>query len=115
MKTAKKTSEEISSIVSDEVENIPLQNGNDELAELRRLLVEPEQVGEVLPTAITQSSQRDAQLSKATLPLVEENIRQSVIRNPDVLAEALFPAIGPAIRKAIAEALSQMVQSLNQS
>lgn len=114
-KTAKTKSERISPSVSDEAENLLLKNGQNEIAELRRLIVQSEEVSEVLPSAIIQSSQKDAQLSKATLPLVEENIRQSVIRNPDVLAEALFPAIGPAIRKAISEALSQMVQSLNQT
>jgi outer membrane protein OmpA-like peptidoglycan-associated protein len=115
MKTAKKKSEEISSASIGGEDDVLLKKDNGELAELRRLIVQPEEVSEVLPSAITHGSQKDAELSKATLPLVEENIRQSVIRNPDVLAEALFPAIGPAIRKAIAEALSQMVQSLNQS
>lgn len=115
MKTAKKESEEISSQNIGDAEIIPPQNGNSELAELRRLIVEPEQVSEVLPSAIAEGREKNDALAKSTLPLVEENIRQSVIRNPDVLAEALFPAIGPAIRKAIAEALSQMVQSLNQT
>lgn len=115
MKTAKQKSEDLSSAPIGGDEDILLKNGSSELAELRRLLVQPDEVSEVLPSAITQSSQKDNELSNATLPLVEENIRQSVIRNPDVLAEALFPAIGPAIRKAIAEALSQMVQSLNQT
>lgn len=115
MKTAKKKSEEIPSPPIGEVEIISPKNGNSELAELRRLLVQSKEVSEVLPSAIAQGREKNDALIKATLPLTEENIRQSVIRNPDVLAEALFPAIGPAIRKAIAEALSQMVQSLNKS
>lgn len=114
MKTAKKESEVPSQNTGD-AEIVPLQNGNSELAELRRLIVEPEQVSEVLPSAIAEGREKNDALAKSTLPLVEENIRQSVIRNPDVLAEALFPAIGPAIRKAISEALSQMIQSLNQT
>jgi OOP family OmpA-OmpF porin len=90
-------------------------SGSNELEELRRILVQPEEVGEVLPTAVRHSSQKTTELSEATLPIVEENIRQSVLRNPKVLAEALFPVIGPAIRKAISEALGSMVQSLNQT
>ncbi len=90
-------------------------NTPDQIQELRRILVQPEEVGDVLPTAVKQSSQKTDQLSEATLPIVEENIRQSVLRNPKVLAEALFPVIGPAIRKAISEALGSMVQSLNQT
>jgi hypothetical protein len=74
-----------------------------------------QEVSNVLPAAIKQSSVANKQLSRSTLPVVEENIRQSVKENPQVLAEALFPAIGPAIRKAIAEALSTMIQSLNQT
>ncbi len=89
--------------------------GKDDLSELRRLIVNSDEVGEVLPDAIVQSSQKNNQLVKATLPIVEENIRQSVVRNPDILAEALYPAIGPTIRKAISEALNQMIQSLNQT
>jgi outer membrane protein OmpA-like peptidoglycan-associated protein len=74
-----------------------------------------EEVSNVLPKAIKTRNKLDNKLSNATLPLVVENIRQSVSDNPQVLAEALFPAIGPSIRKAIAEALQTMVQSLNKT
>ena len=87
----------------------------NQLDELRRILIQSKEVSDVLPTAVVQSSQTDNQLAEATLPIVEENIRESVKRNPEKLAEALFPVIGPAIRKAIAEALSAMMQSLNQT
>jgi len=91
-------------------------SGSDErLSELRRILVESDAVSQVLPTALRKSADRDRKLAEATLPVVEENIRQSAKRNPKTLAEAIFPIIGPAIRKAIAEALAQMVQSLNQA
>ena len=88
---------------------------NRELGELRKIIVQPEEVGDVLPAALRKRAKKDKQLVEATLPLVEENIRQSVQRNPKILAEAIFPIIGPAIRKAIADALAQMVQSLNQT
>ncbi len=87
----------------------------NELGELRKILVQSDEVSEVLPDALKKRAEKDDQLAEATLPLVEENIRQSVQRNPRILAEAIFPIIGPAIRKAIAEALAQMVQSLNQT
>jgi outer membrane protein OmpA-like peptidoglycan-associated protein len=74
-----------------------------------------QEVSDVLPAAIKQSSDTNNKLARSTLPVVEENIRQSVKENPQILAEALFPAIGPAIRKAIAEALGTMIQSLNQT
>ncbi|MEZ5345547.1 MAG: hypothetical protein R2681_08340 [Pyrinomonadaceae bacterium] len=91
------------------------KNDSDDLGRLRKLIVESEGVAEVLPSAVNQTAKKDGRLAQATLPIVEENIRQSVARDPKVLAEALFPAIGPAIRKAIAQALSSMVQSFNQT
>ncbi len=90
-------------------------NESDEMGRLRKLIVKSEGVAEVLPAAVNQTANKDGRLAQATLPIVEENIRQSVARDPKVLAEALFPAIGPAIRKAIAQALSSMVQSFNQT
>lgn len=118
-----------------------VENGST-MEELRRLLIEPEQkqlteldsqlgdlqyrfenqppiqaeeIAPVLPQAVAQSAKQDAMLSQALLAVVEEDIRISVERNPEVLAEALFPAIGPLIRKAIAEALRGMIQSLNKT
>ncbi len=96
-------------------ENPQKRDESNDLEQLRKLLIQPEEISEVLPTAFEQRSKKDNKLTEATLPIVEENIRQSVIRDPKVLAEALFPVIGPAIRKAISEALSSMVQNLNQT
>ncbi len=115
LKALKMEKEKIPSVEAEMYENSSAESRANELAELRRLLIQAEEVSEVLPNAISHSTQKDKQLANATLPLVEDNIRQSVQQNPEILAEALFPVIGPAIRKAIAEALSQMVQSLNKT
>jgi OOP family OmpA-OmpF porin len=103
-----------------------------EFAELRALLVGPEQrqlsaleaqvgsgarareVSRVLPEAIALRS-NDPQLTRALAPTIEESITASVRRNPRPLADALFPVIGPAIRKAIAHTLSSMMESLNRT
>lgn len=98
-----------------ETEKILERTNADGISEIRKILIQPEEVGEVLPSALQKSAKKDKKLAEATLPIVEENIRQSVSRDPKILAEALFPVIGPAIRKAIAEALGAMVQSLNQT
>lgn len=109
-------------------------SAQDGLAELRSLLVGPEQtqllklrerlddpqihareVSQILPDAITLRSTKDTHLTQALLPTVEEAIQVSVEKNPKVLVDALFPVMGPAIRKAIAEALSGMLQTLNQT
>lgn len=100
-------------------------------AELRTLLVGPEQrqlralqtrlddpathareVSRVLPAAVELRT-KDPHLKRALAPTIEEAISTSVRRNPQPLADALFPIIGPAIRKAIAATLSGMLESLN--
>ncbi len=118
--TEQKRESDVAGNQNDELRSVshirtPLNGATDEIAELRRILVGSEEVSEVLPDALSRSSRRDSQLSEATLPIVEGNIRESVIRNPKVLADALFPVIGPAIRKSIAAALEKMVQAFNQT
>lgn len=102
-----------------------------QFAELRTLLVGPEQrqlralqtrlddpathareVSRVLPAAVELRS-NDPHFKRALAPTIEESISASVRRNPQPLADALFPIIGPAIRKAIAATLSGMLESLN--
>lgn len=107
----------------------------DAIAELRKLLISPEQeklaqlqerlddpqiyaedISRVLPEAIIlRSLQQDEQLTQALLPTVESAIQASVKKDLHILANAIFPIIGPAIRKSIATTLSTMLQSLNQT
>jgi OOP family OmpA-OmpF porin len=105
----------------------------DGFSELRSLLVGPEQrellelqshlldpavqthdVSRVLPDAIALRSQ-DPQLSRALSPLIEESITASVRKDPQPLADALFPVIGPAIRKAIGHTLAAMMDSFSRT
>lgn len=107
---------------------------NNGLAELRQLLLSPEQqqldelrvrldamepeaerVSHILPEAIARRGHPDSSLTSALLPSVEEAIKISVTRAPQTLVDAIFPVMGPAIRKAITHALNSMLQSLNQT
>ncbi|MDY6953571.1 MAG: OmpA family protein [Thermodesulfobacteriota bacterium] len=116
----------------------PLHTGSKDrseepLHELRSLLLGPEQeklerlqqrlddasrraeeIGRILPTAITLREARDNSIARALAPTIDESIRASVKKNPKVLAEAIFPALGPGIRKAITSTIMGMIQSLNQ-
>jgi hypothetical protein len=47
--------------------------------------------------------------------VMEKALTASVRRNPQPLADALFPVMGPAIRRAISQALAGMMQSVNQA
>ncbi|MGE5813878.1 MAG: OmpA family protein [Acidobacteriota bacterium] len=106
---------------------------DDSLAELRSLIVGPEQrelltlqshlfdpsihtrdVSSVLPDAIALRA-TDPQLTRALAPSIEEAVTASVRRDPRPLADALFPVMGPAIRKAIAHTLATMMESLNRT
>jgi OOP family OmpA-OmpF porin len=103
-----------------------------EFAELRQLLLGPEQrrldeladrletvaptagdVAEILPEAIALRTRRDQQLGRALAPTVETALRESIRRNPREIATAIFPVLGPAIRKAISETMASLVRSIN--
>lgn len=111
----------------------PAPSPEAELAEIRSILVGPEQrelralqshvldpavqtreVSRVLPEAFALRG-HDPQLSRALAPMVEEAITSSVHRDPRPLADALFPVMGPAIRKAIEHMLASMMDSFNRT
>lgn len=75
----------------------------------------PEDVAEQLPEAIALRSEQDKQLGKALAPTLEAGISESVSRNPQQIAQAIYPILGPAIRKAISETISGFVETLNRA
>ncbi|MDX1547828.1 MAG: OmpA family protein, partial [Rhodothermales bacterium] len=109
----------------------------DELHELRRLLLAPEQhdladvrrriealeghaiepgdVAAVLPEAVVLRADRDEDLARALAPTLENTLRASIQRDPRPVADALYPVIGPAIRKSIREALRSMLEAVNRT
>ncbi len=121
-------------------EAVPTANGGrggngdgTDFATLRRLLIGPEQVrleeiatelkeqrkitaadmAEHLPEAITLRALQDSQVGLALAPTIDTTLRASIRRNPEEIADAIFPVLGPTIRKAIAEALNGLVRSIN--
>ena len=102
----------------DELRSLIVGPEQRELRSLRARLDDPARqardVSQVLPEAVLLRKD-DPHLTRALAPTVEEAITDSVRRNPQPLADALFPVIGPAIRKAIAATLSGMVDSLNRT
>ncbi|MBA3543671.1 MAG: OmpA family protein, partial [Chthoniobacterales bacterium] len=106
----------------------------DDLAELRRLINQPErdrlqdlqdrlddkeqrahEMAAVLPEALTLSSDRGEELTRALRPAVEDSVRESVEKRPEVFINALHPIIGSVVRRSVAESLRTFLQSLNQS
>lgn len=88
------------------------------LSKLRKRLeasakVSADAVGEVLPEAVTLSSNDGRTLPKSMVGAVEEAIDLSVRGEPTVLATALFPIIGAAIRKAVERLVSEAMAKAN--
>src|ERR1700734_77743 len=110
-------------------------DNNHAYEELRHLIVAPEteglaaveerldnlekrtcDVSEVVAEAIEmRRATGDQALADALAPTIQETLRESVRRDPHVLADALFPVMGPAIRKSIAETLRGMLESFNEA
>lgn len=105
-----------------------------ELNELRRLLIEPEQVqlnnvlerlnnsrvrareqSRTLPEAVRLRDAQDDALQEALAPTVVKALHTSVKQDPRPLAEAVAPLLGPAIRRAIAVALTGLIQAFDQT
>jgi outer membrane protein OmpA-like peptidoglycan-associated protein len=111
-------------------------DNNHAYEELRHLIVAPEQEGiasiqdrldnlekrtEDVSVVVAEAIQMrrakgdDFALAAALAPTIQETLRESVRRDPHVLADALFPVMGPAIRKSIAETLRGMLESFNEA
>jgi outer membrane protein OmpA-like peptidoglycan-associated protein len=111
-------------------------DNNHAFEELRHLIVAPEQEGiaaiqdrlenlekrtedvsVVVAEAIQMRREKgdDLALADALAPTIQETLRESVRRDPHVLADALFPVMGPAIRKSITETLRGMLESFNEA
>lgn len=102
-----------------ELRTLLLGPAEAQIAEVHQRLTDPrrhlDDVCHVLPAAIARRTREDNELTDALAPTVAAALQRSVRKNPQPIADAIFPIIGPAIRKAIATALSGMIQSLNQS
>jgi outer membrane protein OmpA-like peptidoglycan-associated protein len=104
-----------------ELRDILFHTERDQLVALRERVQDFGQrardVGEVLPEAVRLLGEEgaEAQLTEALRPTVERTLKESVERDPQVVAEALFPAMGPSIRRAITEYFKTLVQSFDQA
>ena len=78
---------------------------------LDNLSVRAEEVAGVLPTAFALGS--DDRLASAMMPTVESALHESANRNPQALADAIFPVMGPAIRRSIRDAIGSLVENVN--
>ena len=102
----------------DDLRNLLIGPEKQKLAQIEKRLKKPqlniEDLSHLLPDAVAKSTASDNRLAKTLQPVLDRSIHESVKKNPQVLADAIFPALGPAIRKAISSTILGMIQTLNQ-
>lgn len=100
------------------LKHLLLHEERERIVTLERLLDDPTEhallMGRDLSRAIRESSAK-GKLSNALAPTVGEILHDSVRKDPQTMADALYPAMGPSIRRSISEALRSMVQSFNEA
>lgn len=105
----------------EELRHIIVSPEQEQIVEIRSRLESPERriedVSSVVAEAIQMRRDRgdSAALFTAFAPTIQETLRESVRKDPHVLADALFPVMGPAIRKSITETLRSMLESFNEA
>ena len=103
----------------DKLRSLLLGPAEKQLADVHARLTDPQRqlkdVAHVLPAAIAVRARQDDELTDAMGPTVAAALDRSIRKDPQPLADALFPVMGPAIRKSISAALSGMIESFNQS
>ncbi|MDR3154451.1 MAG: hypothetical protein LBW85_09345 [Deltaproteobacteria bacterium] len=70
-------------------------------------------ISRVITEALLLRSKKDDKLLTVLGPTVETIVTSSVRRNPETIANQIFPVIGPAIRRFISDTFVSMLQSLN--
>ncbi len=89
----------------------------EELQQLNTLIKDPEafseEIRKLLPLSIRKMVDAEDIKMESLLPLIEAALRESIQKNPENLADILFPVMMPAIRKAVASDIKQMLDSLN--
>jgi hypothetical protein len=102
----------------EQVRGLLLGEDRARLDALQQRLEDPQrrlnEFADALPDALLLRAD-DQRLVSALQRPVDQCIQHSVERNPQGLADALFPVMGPAIRRAIGEALKGIVQAINQA
>ncbi|MDR1658530.1 MAG: OmpA family protein [Deltaproteobacteria bacterium] len=101
----------------DQLRKLVMGRELSQLSFLTKLLLDPSQHAQALSQVITEAillrSQRDDKLNTVLGPTVERIFTSSVRRNPETLANQIFPVIGPAIRRSISETFMGMLQDIN--
>jgi hypothetical protein len=113
---SRKTSEEGADTRIARVRELLNEPERQQISEINERLADPsrraQDMGDVLSQAVSLASDKDENLARSLRPSVERALEESTRRNPQMLADAIFPILGPAIRKSISENFQKLVQNL---
>jgi outer membrane protein OmpA-like peptidoglycan-associated protein len=102
-----------------ELRRIIVGDNADELERLKErvenVTYRADDVAEVLAPAINKGISQDARLGQAFEKPVADGLTKAVQKDPETIANALYPVMAPAIRRAISEAISSMLSTINQT
>ena len=89
----------------------------EDLTRLNKLLKDPdvfsEYIVDFLPASVQKLINNGSVSVSDIAPFVEQAIYESIKKDPQRLADVLYPVMGPAIRKAVAEDIKRMLESVN--
>lgn len=89
-----------------------------DLLALKQQLDSPQQHSEKIAAVVSEAlairTAQDNSLSEVLSPTIENALTDSIERDPQRLANALYPVMGPAIRKSINEVLTHTFDTFNQ-
>ncbi len=109
--------EDMSEIKLNELRKMIVGLDTEDLQRLAMFVNDPEafsdEISGLLPNSIKLMLEKGNISYSALMPVVESALKDSVKKNPSVLADVLFPIMMPAIRKAVADDLNRMIESLN--
>ena len=73
------------------------------------------EIAAVLPEALNLTHERNEDMTRALLPVLESWLRESIEKRPEIFVDSLHPIIGSVVRRSITENGRALLQTLNQS
>src|SRR5262245_4961736 len=90
-----------------------LEHRMDFIEEYLKVALTAENVSAVLPEAIRIGARKGSDLGTTLGPVMESALDQSIARNRDKMANALYPALGGMVRRYVTAAVRDAMESIN--
>jgi outer membrane protein OmpA-like peptidoglycan-associated protein len=108
---------QLNEVQLNELRDLIIGLNTKELSRLQKLIRDPHEfaneISDLLPFAVRKLVEKGEVSMESLQPFIEEGMQKSIEKNPQKLADILFPIMGPAIRKAVSEDLKRMIAAIN--